>query len=192
MKKIVIVLLSLFVCGCSLQKEDNMITRESIEAETISLGAKKTDSKPIILVNNKQKNLYIGERDYDFGVEAYSDNGDVSIAYDDSEVNYEAQGTYLIKIIVNDLYSSNEDSAELSLKKKPIYSTAGSGTANAEGYLPLYFPAWGKIMHSPQEAIAYMDSTTMNGDGGQLQREFRERYSNISVEEWNSSPYIVR
>ena len=132
MKKIFIVLLILlFLTSCGQETAFSPI-REEVKSTVTNLGVKKSDSKPVILINDGEDTLYIGETDFEFDVEAYSDNGEVTISFDDSAVDYQKEGSYEVKVLVKDPFEQGEDNTDLTLKKKPVVRT-NPGTGNSDG-----------------------------------------------------------
>ena len=169
MKKIFIGLVILLVlCGCNSNTEYVEPSREEITADDSALGKKDTDVKPIVLVNKEKETVYVGEKDYDFGVEAYSDNGEVEIKIDDSNVDYDKAGTYEVKVIVADNNEAEEIPVELENKTKPVIhnNTGGTGGAvseqaisgggtNTSGY-SYYAPQYNKTFYSKQEFLNFL------------------------------------
>ena len=159
MKKIFIVLLILlFLTSCG-QKTAFSPIREEVKSTATNLGVKKSDSKPVILINDGEDILYIGETDFEFDVEAYSDNGEVTISFDDSAVDYEKEGSYEVKVLVKDPFVQGEDNTDLTLKKKPVARTnPGAGNSSGEtggnsGHAGkgIYFSCFNRTFYSYEE-----------------------------------------
>lgn len=186
MKKIFIVLVILLVlCGCNTEYVEP--SREEITADDSALGKKDTDIKPIVLVNKEKETVYIGEKDYDFGVEAYSDNGEVEIKIDDSNVDYDKAGTYEVKVIVADNNEAEEIPVELENKSKPVINSGTNGTGGTSGNEGVtknksyYAVEFGRTFYSKDEFynfIATLDDPSMDN----MNR--RQRILDQTTDEW--------
>lgn len=161
-KYITVLFILLFLTGCGQETAFSPI-REEVKSTATNLGVKKSDSKPVILINDGEDTLYIGETDFEFDVEAYSDNGEVTISFDDSAVDYQKEGSYEVKVLVKDPFVQGEDNTDLVLKKKPAINptSSGSGDAsnlnnNSNSVFPLYFSCWNRTFYSKQELLDFV------------------------------------
>lgn len=188
MKKLIIVSFTLLLLtGCGQETIVSPV-REEIKATATNLGAKKSDSKPVILINDGEDTLYIGETDFNFDVEAYSDNGEVTITFDDSAVDYKKEGSYQVKVLVEDPFEQGEDNADLTLKKKPApvanpgNGSTSSGTGENAGSprsgKGIYFSCFNRTFYSFEEFEAFINdpSTLMQPENKQ---GILERYRNV-------------
>lgn len=116
------------------------VLKEKIEVDpTIKVIEDKT--APKILLSKDSYTMYVGNTEYDFGVETYDDYGDVEITYDDSKVDYNTAGAYEVTINATDK-SGNVSStkATLNIEDKPVvtktvtknvYINSSSNSSNA-------------------------------------------------------------
>lgn len=166
MKKIITILMILCLFGCTSNEVDMIPEKEIITVVNVEIGQKNIGVKPIILINNGEDTLYIGEKDYKFDVEGYSDNGKIEITFDDSTVDFETAGTYEMKASVNDIYDNQNENVKLFLKKKPLVQVnknmtnnglkENNETSNSNSASGCHM-TWAGVFCSEEEWFAYVD-----------------------------------
>lgn len=125
---LIIILCVVLICaglGVYYVYTQNNKTQEEVIVEKIEVDPtiKVIEDKtaPEILLSKDSYTMYVGNTEYDFGVEAYDDYGDVEVTYDDSNVDYNTAGTYEVTINATDK-SGNTSSAvaTLNIENKPV------------------------------------------------------------------------
>lgn len=113
-------------------KPKEVIPTVNVDESTDLLGIKADVTAPEMIVGEEENTLYVGNKDYSYGVVVYDNYGDVEVEYDDSEVNFDKAGDYNINIIATDTAGNKtEKTVTLTLKNKPVvYSNSSSGSSS--------------------------------------------------------------
>lgn len=124
---LIIILCVVLICAglgaYYVYKQNNKTEEVIVEKIEVDPTIKVIEDKtaPEILLSKDSYTMYVGNTEYDFGVETYDDYGEVEVTYDDSNVDYNTAGTYEVTINATDK-SGNTSSvvATLNVENKPI------------------------------------------------------------------------